>query len=93
VRANYAALRALEALVVTSTLFVIVLSLVYLSLSSATPGSFTEQLDRVSAFDFTVSILSTVGFGDTAARTDAARAIATLQMFYKGSIPRAALRP
>jgi voltage-gated potassium channel len=80
VRADYPGLRAAEALVLTITLFVIVFSLVYLSLSSSNPSSFSEHLDRVSAFYYTVSILSTVGFGDITALTDAARAVTTLQM-------------
>lgn len=80
VRADYPGLRAVTALVLTVTLFVVVFSLAYLSLSSGSPESFSEQLDRISSFYFTVSVLSTVGFGDIAARTDEARLIATLQM-------------
>ena len=80
VRADYPGLRAVTALVLTITLFVVVFSLAYLSLSSASPESFSEQLDRISSFYFTVSVLSTVGFGDITARTDEARVMATLQM-------------
>ncbi len=80
VRADYPGLRAVTALVLTITLFVVVFSLAYLSLSSADPASFSEHVDRSSAFYFTVSILSTVGFGDISARTDEARIVVTLQM-------------
>jgi hypothetical protein len=78
--ADYPELRAIEGVVFTVTVFVVVFSLVYLTLSSARPESFTEELDRVSAFYYTTSILSTVGFGDISARTDVARGVATLQM-------------
>jgi hypothetical protein len=37
-------------------------------------------MDRVSAFYFTVTILSTVGFGDIAADSDLARLLVTVQM-------------
>jgi hypothetical protein len=79
-RADYPELQAIEGVVFTVTVFVVVFSLVYLTLSSAKPGSFTEELDRVSALYYTTSILSTVGFGDISARTDVARGVATLQM-------------
>jgi hypothetical protein len=44
--------------------------------------SFTEHLDRVGALYYTVSTLSTVGFGDIAARSDAARILVTVQMLF-----------
>jgi voltage-gated potassium channel len=80
VRADYPALRAIESLVLIATLFMVVFSIAYLSLSTATPASFSEELDRVSAFYYTVSILSTVGFGDISAKNDTARAVVTMQM-------------
>jgi voltage-gated potassium channel len=80
VRADYPGLRAIESLVLIATLFMVVFSIAYLSLSKATPASFSEELDRVSAFYYAVSVLSTVGFGDISAKTDTARAVVTLQM-------------
>jgi len=80
VQADYPGLRAVTALVLTVTLFAVVFSLAYFSLSTASPGNFTEEIDRSSALYLTISILSTVGFGDITAVTDRARIVVTLQM-------------
>ena len=63
-------------------LFIVVFSLVSLSLSTATPASFGEHLYRTSAVYSTVSVLSAVGFGDIGAKTDAARIVVTVQMLF-----------
>ena len=55
-------------------------AVVYATLAQADPANFTQPVDRLSALYFTVTVLSTVGFGDIAARTDTARAIVTVQM-------------
>jgi voltage-gated potassium channel len=59
---------------------VFVFSFVYLSLSHANPNHFSEPLDHVRAVYFTVSVISTVGFGDIVPRTDAARLFVIVQM-------------
>lgn len=51
-----------------------------MSLSTALPASFSEPLTEVGALYFTVAVLSTVGFGDIAALTDAARLIVAIQI-------------
>jgi hypothetical protein len=78
--ANYPQLRATEAVVIAVTVFVVLFSLLYLGLAQADAGSFSKPLDRVSAFYFTVTVLSTVGFGDIVADTDLARLSVTVQM-------------
>lgn len=80
VRADYPELRAVESVVLTVTVFLVVFSLVYLQLSSTDAANFSEPLDKVSAFYFTVSVLSTVGFGDISASSDTARVVTTAQM-------------
>jgi len=80
VKADYPGLRAVESCVVTVTLFLVVFALIYLSLSNSNRANFSENLDRVSAFYFAVTLLATVGFGDISARTDVARIFVTLQM-------------
>ena len=80
VRADYPGLLAVESTVLTVTLFLVVFSLIYLSLSNSKTANFSEDLDRVSAFYFSVTLLATVGFGDISARTDAARIFVTIQM-------------
>src|SRR5262245_8694030 len=62
--ANYPQLRAVEAVVIAITVFIVLFSLLYIGLAQSNPANFTKPLDRVSAFYFTVTVLSTVGFGD-----------------------------
>ena len=72
--------RAIEALVVSVTLFVVLVAGSYLYLSSAVPAAFSEPLDRMGALYFTVTVLSTVGFGDIHPVSSLARAAVTGQM-------------
>ncbi len=52
----------------------------YLVMSVSDPNSFTEQLNKVSAVYFTVTVLATVGFGDITPTGDIARLVVTSQM-------------
>jgi hypothetical protein len=44
--------------------------------------SFTHRMNKVGAMYFTVTVFSTVGFGDITAKTDLARTLVTLQMIF-----------
>ena len=46
----------------------------------ASAASFTEPLTRTDALYFTVTVFSTVGFGDIAAKSEAARIVLIVQM-------------
>ena len=78
--ASYPVLRAIEATIIAIIFFVIVFALLYLGFAASDPAHFSEPLNRVTAFYFTVTILSTVGFGDISARSDVARLLVTVQM-------------
>ncbi len=73
-------LRAVEALGVVIAVFLVAFSAIYLSLSHEEPGTFTQQLSHAKALYFTITIFSTVGFGDITPRTDASRLIVSAQM-------------
>ena len=73
-------LRAAETLATVVPLFIIVFSLVYVGLSQNDPASFSEPITKVGGIYFTVTILSTVGFGDITATNDTTRLVVTLQM-------------
>jgi len=73
-------LRAVEALGIIIAVFLVAFSAIYLSLSHETPGTFTQTLDHARALYFTITVFSTVGFGDITPRTDASRLIAAAQM-------------
>jgi voltage-gated potassium channel len=52
----------------------------YLLLAQEDRASFTQPLDHTGALYFTVTVLSTVGFGDIAPVTTAARVATMVQM-------------
>jgi len=73
-------LRAARSLATIIPLFILVFSRVYLTMSTANSGNFTERLDRNSALYFTTTVLATVGFGDIAPKTGEARLVVSFQM-------------
>ncbi len=79
-RSNRPQLRSVEAVGLSFWLLVIVFSVVYVSLSTANPGAFSEPLNEVGGLYFTMSILATVGFGDISAVSDAARVVVIVQI-------------
>lgn len=80
VRSPYPVLRAIEAFVTATVLFVVLFASGYTSLSEASAGAFAEPVDRLDALYFTTTVLATVGFGDITPVTGAARAVVTVQM-------------
>jgi voltage-gated potassium channel len=78
--ASYPGLRAMEALVVAIVVFLVSFALLYLGLADTAPASFNQPLDRVGAFYFAATVLTTVGFGDITAQTAGARLLVTVQM-------------
>jgi hypothetical protein len=79
-RSTQPRLRAAEALLTTIPLFLFLFSTVYYLLERSSSGSFSEQMTRTDALYFTVTVFSTVGFGDITARSEAARVLTTSQM-------------
>ena len=78
--AHYPAVQAVEALAVAVPLFLLLLAAGYSLMSSASPGAFSEPLDRTDAIYVTVAVFATVGFGDIVLVTESARVVVTLQM-------------
>lgn len=75
-------LRAIESVAIAIPLLVVVFAFTYLTLSRAEPASFSEHLDRVDSFYYTVSTLTTVGFGDITAESAGARILVSVQMLF-----------
>ncbi len=73
-------LRAIEALATSVPLFLALFASTYFVMARLSPGSFTAPLTRTDALYFTVTVFSTVGFGDISAKTEAARLVVTGQM-------------
>jgi voltage-gated potassium channel len=80
VRSDYPVARAVEALALTVPLFLLLFARIYLESSLYDPDAFSEPLDKTAALYLTVTIFTTVGFGDIVARTNAARLLVTGQM-------------
>jgi voltage-gated potassium channel len=78
--AEHPEVRAVESLAITVVLLIVVFAFTYLSLAHTDAKNFSQPLDHVGAVYFTVTVISTVGFGDIVARSDLARIIVTLQI-------------
>jgi voltage-gated potassium channel len=79
-RSELPQLQAFETIIVSVPLFIVVYSSTYLVMSHLNPASFTEKLDHVGSLYFTVVTLGTVGFGDIAPSTHAARLVVASQV-------------
>ncbi len=73
-------LRAVVAMATVIPLFLVLFAWIYLTMSRSDPAAFGQALDRDSALYFTVTVFSTVGFGDIVAKSDVARLVVTVQM-------------
>jgi voltage-gated potassium channel len=72
--------RAVESVTMAVPLFLIVFARIYLTLSTYTSDAFSSNLDRTGSLYFTITVFSTVGFGDITPKTDFARVIVSAQM-------------
>jgi voltage-gated potassium channel len=73
-------LRAIRALAVGLPLLLVVFASAYCTVAAQQSGAFSESLNRTDALYFTVTVFSTVGFGDITAQTELARILVTVQM-------------
>ncbi len=74
--------RAATSLLVLVTAIVILFALAYAGISDANPDAFTQPLGKSDAVYFTVTTLSTTGFGDITAVSEPARWLVTTQMLF-----------
>ena len=81
-----------EALLTVLYLLILVFAITYDRLAVASPGQFSGIESRSDALYFTVTVVSTVGFGDIYAAGAAARSIVTAQMLINVFYVGAALR-
>ena len=79
-RSRYPGLRAVEGLAAAIPLFLVVFAATYVQIAVADAGSFSEPLSRTDALYFTITVFSTVGFGDITPETDLARIATMVQM-------------
>ncbi len=79
-KARHPAATGITVLAVMITAIVAIFAMAYLALSIDNPGNFNVPLDKISALYFTMTILTTVGFGDIHAQTHAAMIAVMMQM-------------
>lgn len=79
-RARYPMIRAGEALVLSAAMFLALFAMSYVLISTDNPEAFSEPLNSFSAYYFSLTVLATVGFGDIAPNTVAARSVTMVQM-------------
>jgi hypothetical protein len=79
-RSRYPGLRAVETLALVVPLYLLLFATTYFLAERADGGYFSQPLTRSSALYFSVTVFSTVGFGDITPKTDPARLIVTAQM-------------
>lgn len=91
-RARYPLLRVLVIVTVFFVSYVLLIAYLYLSLESRFPGQVPGIVTHVDALYFTVTVLTTTGFGDISADGQAARAVVTVQMVFTLVVLGALLR-
>ena len=80
-RAAYPGIRAIEALAATVPLFLLLFAATYYLMALDDPTNFSQEpLTRTDTLYLTITIFSTVGFGDISAASQSARLVASLQM-------------
>ena len=79
-RARHPVLAAVEALSLVFGLFTCFFALVYVSMSTGDVAAFSEPISKTAGIYFTMTVLTTVGFGDITAASDLARVFVTIQM-------------
>jgi voltage-gated potassium channel len=80
VRSPYPRLQAMQAVAISVPLLIVAFAGTYVELAQTSPESFTEPVNRIDGIYFTVTVLATVGFGDIAPASAAARLVVTGQM-------------
>jgi hypothetical protein len=80
IRSPFPGLRAIEALATSVPLFLLLFASTYVVMAKMSAANFDGRLTHTDGLYFTVTVFSTVGFGDITAKTEAARLVVTSQM-------------
>jgi voltage-gated potassium channel len=78
--AKFPRVRVLQALFVAVPFYVVIFAAAYFLIAGSGDTDFAEPLSRTDALYFTVTVLSTVGFGDITPKSEMARLVVTVQM-------------
>ena len=80
IRSRFPGLRAVESLATSIPFFLLLFASTYVVLAAQSANSFGGPLSHTDGLYFTVTVFSTVGFGDITAKTETARLVVTGQM-------------
>jgi voltage-gated potassium channel len=78
----YPRLRAFETLTIGIPLLLLVFASAYYLIQNGDANSFTQPLSKTDSLYFTITVFSTVGFGDITAKTEVARILVSIQMMF-----------
>jgi len=80
-RSQRPGVRAIEALATTAPLFLLLFAAIYYQMAQSQSSNFSSHpLTRTDSLYFTVTVFTTVGFGDITATGQVARQVVTVQM-------------
>ena len=79
-RSPYPRIRAIETIGISLPLFLLVFATAYFNIERGQSASFTQAMSRTDALYFTITVFSSVGFGDISPRTGSARILTMIQM-------------
>ena len=91
-RSEHPGLRAVEAIAFTLPVYLLLFATTYYLMNHANATTFTQPLSRIDSMYFSVTIFTTVGFGDITAKAQAARVVVTCQMILDVVIVAVVLR-
>lgn len=77
---RYPGLKAAQALALILPLYLLVFASTYYVMEGASAANFSQPLTRTDALYFTVTVFSTVGFGDITPKSEPARIVLIVQM-------------
>ena len=80
IQSRFPGLRAVEALATSLPLFLLLFSGTYVVMAAVSASNFGEKLTHTDALYFTVTVFTTVGFGDITAKSEGTRLLVTGQM-------------
>ncbi|GAA3205823.1 potassium channel family protein [Actinocorallia longicatena] len=80
VGSSYPRLRAVQALATVIPLYLLLFASAHCVMENSDVSAYSEPLSRLDALYFTITVFSSVGFGDVAPRTEPARTLTMAQM-------------